>query len=82
MMADAKNEYIITVYDEHENVFYTNIGEDKDELIQTCTQILADKDAIMGLKTRNQSDVVQIVVERKCPRCGRYERIITLTEYL
>ena len=51
-------------------------------MVQTCTQILADKDAIMGLKTKNLSDIVQITVERKCPRCGRYENIITLTEYL
>lgn len=81
-MADAKEVYTITVYDSNGNVFYSNVGEDKDELIQTCTQILADKDAIMGLKTKNLSDVVQIVVERKCPRCGHYERVITLTEYL
>lgn len=81
-MASEKGEYTITVYDVNGKVFYSNIGEDKDELIQTCTQILADKDTIMGLKTKNLSDVVQIVVERKCPRCGRFENVITLTEYL
>lgn len=81
-MANTKDEYTITVYDSNGKVFYSNVGNDKDELIQTCTQILADKDTIMGIKTKNLSDVVQIVIERKCPTCGRYERVITLTEYL
>ena len=77
-----KGDYTITVYDMHDNVFYQNVGDDKEELIQTCTQILADKDTIMGLKTKNLTDTVEIVVERRCPECGRFETIIRLTEYL
>lgn len=81
-MAGIKNEFVITVYDSHGAVFYTNVGEDKDELIEICTQILADKDTIMGLKTKNITDSVQIVVEHKCPTCGRYETVLSITEYL
>lgn len=77
-----KGDYTITVYDVNGKVFYQNIGDDKEELIQTCTQVIADKDTIMGLKTKNLTDTVEIVVERKCPECGRYETIIRLTEYL
>lgn len=78
----GKEDFVITVYDMHGKVFYTNVGNDKDELISTCTQILADKDTIMGLKTKNITDSVNIVVEHKCPTCGKYETVLSLTEYL
>lgn len=78
----GKEEYVITVYDVHGKVFYTNVGNDKEELIETCRQILADKDTIMGLKTKNLTELVDIVVQRRCPTCGKFDTIISITEYL
>lgn len=77
-----KDEYVLTAYCVDGKPFHIDTGADVQELLSKCAEILADPDVVRGLKTVVGTNTIDIIVERKCPCCGRFEKVKQLTEFI